>query len=49
MVGYEIFDDIICITLEGNTERQRLAKETFAKIGIEPRFYVAKNIHVEDV
>ena len=42
MVGYEIFDDIICITLEGNTERQRLAKETFAKIGIEPRFYVAK-------
>jgi GR25 family glycosyltransferase involved in LPS biosynthesis len=42
MIGYEIFDDIICITLEGNTERQRLAKETFTEIGIEPRFYVAK-------
>ena len=42
MVGYEIFDEIICITLKCNVERQNLVKKTFKQIGILPTFYVAK-------
>ena len=41
-MGYEIFDDIICITLEGNTERQKLTTNTLSSLNIPFRFYVAK-------
>jgi GR25 family glycosyltransferase involved in LPS biosynthesis len=41
-MGYEIFDDIICITLEGNTDRQKLTTETLSSLNIPFRFYVAK-------
>ena len=41
-MGYEIFDDIVCITLEGNTERQELVEKTLKSLGIKFRFYVAK-------
>jgi GR25 family glycosyltransferase involved in LPS biosynthesis len=41
-MGYEIFDDIICITLEGNTERQQSAIEVFKKLNIPVKFFIAK-------
>ena len=41
-MGYEIFDEIICITLEGNTDRQQSAIEVFKKLNIPVKFFVAK-------
>jgi GR25 family glycosyltransferase involved in LPS biosynthesis len=41
-MGYEIFDDIICITLEGNTERQQSAIKVFKDLNIPVKFFVAK-------
>jgi hypothetical protein len=41
-MGYEIFDDIRCITLEGNTARQNQVEETLKNLGINFTFYVAK-------
>ena len=41
-MGYEIFDEIICITLEANTDRQKSAIEVFKKLNIPVKFFVAK-------
>ena len=41
-MGYEIFDDIKCITLEGNSDRQELVEKTLSSLGIKFTFYVAK-------
>lgn len=41
-MGYEIFDEIICITLEGNTERQQSVIQVFKKLNIPVKFFVAK-------
>jgi hypothetical protein len=41
-MGYEIFDDIVCITLEGSIDRQERVAKVFESLNIHPRFYVAK-------
>jgi GR25 family glycosyltransferase involved in LPS biosynthesis len=41
-MGYEIFDDIVCISLEGNTDRQNRVTKVFESLNIHPRFSIAK-------